>query len=144
VSVKDVSLIFNEHNGTLTKVTNRNGELPFNKGPILQEGANNFQGIKHYKEGNNVIIESIFNQKESYNTLKWTIYPSGWVQLQVHYFPAAYFTNFAGINFSFPEKEIQSVTYMGDGPYRVWKNRLKGNQFGVWSKTYNNTDLSGV
>jgi beta-galactosidase/beta-glucuronidase len=140
VNVKDIRMAFNQHNGQLVSVKNAKGELPFNNGPVLQEGANNFKGIKQYKEGNNLIVESTFNQKESYNTLKWTIYPSGWVQLQVNYFPAAYFTNFAGINFSFPEKEIQSVTYMGDGPYRVWKNRLKGNQFGVWSKTYNNTE----
>ncbi|QNA45690.1 glycoside hydrolase family 2 protein [Lacibacter sediminis] len=140
VTVKDIIVVLNKKNGLLVSVKNAKGELPFNNGPVLQEGINNFKGFKQYKEGNNVIIESSLNQKESYNTLKWTIYPSGWVQLQVNYFPAAYFTNFAGINFSFPEKEIQSVTYMGDGPYRVWKNRLKGNQFGVWSKTYNNTE----
>ncbi|MEJ8842920.1 glycoside hydrolase family 2 TIM barrel-domain containing protein [Lacibacter sp. H375] len=140
VNVKDVSLMFNESNGILTSVRNKNGIIPFNNGPIVQEGENNFKGLKKYNDGDKFIIESTYDKKESYNTLKWTIYPSGWVQLQVNYFPAAYFTNFAGINFSFPEKEIQSVTYMGDGPYRVWKNRLKGNQFGVWSKTYNNTE----
>jgi len=140
VIVKDVTVVLNKNNGLLVSVKNANGELPFNNGPVLQEGVNNFKSFKQYKEGNNLVLESTFNQKESYNTLRWTIYPSGWVQLQVHYFPAAYFTNFAGINFSFPEKDIQSVTYMGDGPYRVWKNRLKGNQFGVWSKSYNNTE----
>ena len=29
---------------------------------------------------------------------------------------------------------------MGDGPYRVWKNRMKGTQFGIWTKEYNNTE----
>ena len=140
VSVKDVTLVLNKKNGLLVSVKNAKGELPFNNGPVLQEGANNFKGFKQYKEGDKVIIESTFSQKESYNTLKWTIYPSGWLQLQVNYFPATYFTDLAGINFSFPEKEIQSVTYMGDGPYRVWKNRAKGNQFGVWTKKYNNTE----
>jgi hypothetical protein len=28
---------------------------------------------------------------------------------------------------------------MANGPYRVWKNRLKGTQFGVFEKKYNNT-----
>ncbi|MFM6976821.1 MAG: glycoside hydrolase family 2 TIM barrel-domain containing protein [Sphingobacteriaceae bacterium] len=140
LSVKDIQLVLNKNNGLLVSVKNAKGDLPFNQGPVLQEGANNFRGFKQYTEGKNLILESTFHQKESYNTLKWTVYPSGWVQLQVGYFPGAYFTNFAGINFSFPEKEIQSVTYMGDGPYRVWKNRLKGNQFGVWNKTYNNTE----
>jgi len=140
ITVKDVTVILNKNNGLLVSVTNAKGELPFNNGPILQEGTNNFKSFKHYKEGSNLILESAFNQKEGYNTLKWIIYPSGWIKLEVNYFPAAYFTNFAGINFSFPEKEIESVTYMGDGPYRVWKNRLKGNQFGIWNKLYNDTE----
>ncbi|MGG9960854.1 glycoside hydrolase family 2 TIM barrel-domain containing protein [Ferruginibacter sp. SUN106] len=140
VDVKDVQLIFNEVNGRLTSVTNKQGALPFNNGPVVQEAVNNFKGIKNHWEGNNYIIESTFDKKESYNTLKWTIYPSGWVKLEVQYFPAAYFTSFAGVNFSFPESEIQSVTYMGNGPYRVWKNRMKGGQFGVWNKMYNNTE----
>jgi Glycosyl hydrolases family 2, TIM barrel domain/Glycosyl hydrolases family 2, sugar binding domain/Glycosyl hydrolases family 2/Beta galactosidase small chain len=140
VNVKDVSLMFNESSGTLAYVKNKNGVLPFNNGPVVQEGENNFKGIKKYWEGVNYIIESTYDKKESYNTLKWTVYPSGWIQLQVNYFPGAYHTNFAGVNFSFPENEIKSVTYMGNGPYRVWKNRMKGNQFGVWNKTYNNTE----
>lgn len=140
IAVKDVAVTFNKNNGLLLAVKNAKGNLPFNNGPVVQEGVNNFKGIKYYKEGKNVIIESAFNQKESYNTLKWTIWPSGWIQLEVNYFPGAYFTNFAGVNFSFPEKEIKSVTYMGNGPYRVWKNRMKGGQFGVWNKAYNNTE----
>jgi len=44
------------------------------------------------------------------------------------------------VNFSFPESEIEGVRFMGDGPYRVWKNRLKGNKFGIWNKAYNNTE----
>lgn len=140
VNVKDVSLMFNESTGILATVKNKNGIIPFNNGPIVQEGVNNFKGIKKYKDGDKFIIESAYDKKESYNTLKWTVYPSGWLQLEVNYFPGAYHTNFAGINFSFPETEIKSVTYMGNGPYRVWKNRMKGGQFGVWNKKYNNTE----
>ena len=140
VNVKDVSLVFNEQNGMLVSVKNKQGMLPFNNGPVIQEGVTNFKGIKKYWQGKNYVIESAFNRKESYNTLRWTIYPSGWVQLDVHYFPSAYFTNLAGVNFSFPETEIKAVEYMGKGPYRVWKNRMKGNQFGVWNKAYNNTE----
>ena len=140
LSVNDINLAFNSFTGQLASVRNKKGELPFNNGPVIQEGANNFKQVTTRREGNNYIIESAFNRKESYNTLKWTLYPSGWLKLDVAYFPGAFYTNFAGINFSLPEKEIRSVTYMGDGPYRVWKNRLRGNQFGVWNKTYNNTE----
>ncbi len=140
ITVKDVMVVMNKNNGLLISVQNGKGNLPFNNGPVIQEGINNFKGIKHYADGKNLVIESVFDKNDSYNTIKWTVYPSGWLQLEVQYFPGAYFTSFEGINFSFPENEIKSVTYMGNGPYRVWKNRMKGNQFGVWSKTYNNTE----
>ena len=95
----------------------------YENGPIVTEGATNFKGIKKYWQDGQYIIESTYEKKESYNTLKKTIFPSGRLQVQVNYFPGAYFTNFVGINFSFPGKEIKSVTYMGNGPYRFWKNR---------------------
>ena len=60
--------------------------------------------------------------------------------MQVRYFPSAYFTIMVGVNFLLPENEIVSVKYMGNGPYRVWKNRLKGTSFGVWDKPYNSTE----
>ena len=140
VNVKDISLVFNQHNGLLVSVKNRNGELPFTNGPIIEEGATNFRFIKQFRQNDKYIIESSYDKKESYNTLKWTIYPSGWVQLEVHYFPGTYHTNFVGVNFSFPEKDIRILTYIGDGPSRVWKNRMKGNEFNGWSKSYNNTE----
>jgi beta-galactosidase/beta-glucuronidase len=140
VTVKDMNIVFNKNNGTIISVQNAKGVLPFNNGPIVQEGTTNFKGIKHYADGKNYVIESVYDKKESYNTIQWTIYPSGWIKMEVHYFPAAYFTNFVGLNFSLPEAEIKSVTYMGNGPYRVWKNRMKGGQFGVWNKTYNNSE----
>lgn len=31
------------------------------------------------------------------------------------------------------------MEWIGEGPYRVWKNRMEGTRFGCWSKEYNNT-----
>lgn len=44
-----------------------------------------------------------------------------------------------GVSLRYPEAEVDSVRWMGRGPYRVWKNRLQGQQFGLWSLAYNNT-----
>jgi hypothetical protein len=44
-----------------------------------------------------------------------------------------------GITFNYPEEKINGMKWMGRGPYRVWKNRLKGQQLAVWEKAYNNT-----
>lgn len=140
VTANSTRLSFNRHTGLLTSVLHGRNNIPFNNGPVLQEGENNFAGFTHHYEGRNLVIASTFDRKNSYNTLEWTIYPSGIVKMCVKYFPSAYFTTFAGINFSFPESAIAGVGYMGDGPYRVWKNRLKGNRFGIWQKKYNSTE----
>ncbi|MCX2484391.1 glycoside hydrolase family 2 protein [Pedobacter sp. MR2016-24] len=139
VTANGISISFNKNTGLLTEVKNAKGIIPFANGPVLQEGENNFKGFSYKLEGQNLVISSTFDKKESFNTLEWTIYPSGWIKMQVKYFPSAYFTTFVGLNFSYPESEIKSVNYKGKGPYRVWKNRMKGNQFGIWNKDYNNS-----
>jgi hypothetical protein len=136
-SANGIQLSFDKTTGLLKAVKNTKGNIPFTNGPVLQEGLNNFRDFSYKIEGENLVISSKFDKKESYNTLQWTIYPSGWVKMQVSYFPSAYFTTFVGLNFSYPESEIKSVNYKGNGPYRVWKNRMKGNQFGIWQKDYN-------
>ena len=140
VTANGIKLWFSKTNGMLKKVENAKGVIPFNNGPVLQEGATNFKNFTQKLDGKNVVIESTFDRKAAYNTLQWTIYPTGWVKMQVRYFPGDYFTNFVGVNFSFPEKEMKGVEYMGSGPYRVWKNRMKGTKLGVWKKDYNDTE----
>jgi hypothetical protein len=139
VTAGNIQLSFS--NGLLKEVKQNNEIIPFNNGPILEEAENNFGQFKyHYEnENKNLIISSTFN-KQHYNTLEWTIYPSGILKMTVRYFPSAYFTSLDGVNFSFPENQIKAVEYMGNGPYRVWKNRLKGPRFGIWHKDHNNTE----
>ena len=140
VTANNITLQFNRASGLLQKVENAKGVIPFNNGPVIQEGVNNCKGFTTRFDGDTLVIASTFDKKESYNTLQWTVYPSGTLKMELKYFPGAYFTSMVGVNFSFPEKDMQAVTYMGSGPYRVWKNRLKGNKFGVWHKTYNDTE----
>ncbi|HEU4607992.1 MAG TPA: hypothetical protein VFS31_07775, partial [Chitinophagaceae bacterium] len=47
--------------------------------------------------------------------------------------------DYLGIGFHYPEAKIKGMRWMGQGPYRVWKNRLQGMNMGVWQKDYNNT-----
>jgi hypothetical protein len=140
INANGIFIDINKYSGVLQKVTNGNTIIPFNNGPVIQEGANNFQNFTARFADSNLIIESAYDRKKSYNRLQWTVYPSGVLKMQLIYFPADYFTSMVGVNFSFPEKEIRSVRYMGYGPYRVWKNRMKGDRFGVWDKPYNNTE----
>jgi hypothetical protein len=140
VTASKMVFTIHKRTGMLQQVKTDRGIIPFNNGPILQEAVNNFKNFTHRVQDGAIVIESAFDRKNSYNTLQWTISRDGTVKMEVHYFPEAYFTNFVGVNFSFPEKEMKGIAYMGDGPYRVWKNRMRGNKFGVWKKDYNATE----
>jgi hypothetical protein len=142
ISANGIDVRIHKQNGSLIEVKNLKGVIPFSNGPIVQEAVNNFSNFTQRFNNDTLIVESTFDRKKSYNTLQWKIYPSGIIKMQVYYFPAEYFTWFDGVNFSFPEKEIRAVEYMGNGPYRVWKNRMKGNSFGIWKKEYNNTETA--
>lgn len=139
VSANGIDLTFDKITGLLQQAQNAKGVIPFSNGPILQEGVNNFKNFIQKMDGENLVISSKFDKKKSWNTLQWTIYPSGWLKMEVKYFPSDYFTTFVGLNFSYPESEIKAVEYKGSGPYRVWKNRMKGTAFGIWKKDYNNS-----
>jgi hypothetical protein len=41
-----------------------------------------------------------------------------------------------GIQFDFPESAVSAKRWVGDGPYRIWKNRLAGTQFGLHAANY--------
>ena len=44
-----------------------------------------------------------------------------------------------GFSFRYPESLVRGVRWFGRGPYRVWKNRIRGTQYGVWEKAWNDT-----
>ena len=46
---------------------------------------------------------------------------------------------YLGFTFDFPEDQVQGMKWMGRGPYRVWKNRIRGQNVSLWEKAYNNT-----
>jgi len=41
-----------------------------------------------------------------------------------------------GLTFDFPEERIESKRWLGEGPYRVWKNRNAGTRFGWHEANY--------
>lgn len=70
---------------------------------------------------------------------KWTMLDSGWLKLDYSVDPTVP-TNLAGVALDFPEEKMLKKTWLGDGPYRVWRNRLKGGTLGVWETACNTTE----
>lgn len=63
---------------------------------------------------------------------------SGWTEVEFDFVRKGFFSN-VGVTFDFPEETVKAVKWLGNGPYRVWKNRLRGFNFGLWEKNYNDT-----
>jgi hypothetical protein len=45
-----------------------------------------------------------------------------------------------GVTFNYPEYKVTGLQWLGKGSYRVCRNRLKGTEFNVWYKDYNNVN----
>jgi len=134
--INNLSFKWDKKTGFLAGVRNEDRLIRFLHGPVPATGSAEFQELKNYSEGANQIIECMY--KGDLKKVKWTILASGWLKLEVLY-KSPYQSKFMGISFDYPEDQVTGVRWMGAGPYRVWKNRMKGNTLNVWEKAYNNT-----
>ena len=62
---------------------------------------------------------------------RWRLYATGWASLEYQYQLEGTFAAF-GVDFDFPEEKMRRMRWLGRGPFRVWKNRLKGGRLDVW------------
>lgn len=138
-SIKGLELSFNKTNGFLEKVQNSNGEVSFTGGP-LPVGIESSPITANWgkdSEGNFMLKVEYDNYP---NYIQWKLTPSGLLNLEVS--PLLMRRNnidYIGVSFNYPESLVKGVKWLGKGPYRVWKNRIKGAEMGVWQKNYNNT-----
>ncbi len=133
----NTEVFFNKTNGLLSKVITGGKNISLNGGPVPAGFDAKFKEIKHYQKGDNHIIEIAFEGKNKYN-VTWTMLPGDWLQLNYSYRPGGMY-DYLGVSFSYPENLVLGAKLLANGPYRVWKNRMKGMQFGLFDKKYNNT-----
>jgi hypothetical protein len=129
------TVTFNKKTGLIAEVKSYSKTVSFNNGPRFVGFKTNFKQLKHYAVPNGYVVELVY---DSVCHAKWTMFQGGWLQLDYEYSPTGSF-DFTGITFSYPEAEVKGATLMANGPYHIWKNRLKGTQFGLYDKEYNNT-----
>ncbi len=72
----------------------------------------------------------------SLDSVRWVIGSDGVAEVDVAYNFAGV-VDLMGIMFDYPESKVEHKRWVGDGPYRVWQNRLHGPQIGLWENEYN-------
>jgi hypothetical protein len=130
------SLKFSKTNGRIIEVMVNGQVIPFTNGPVIHSTHEaQIRNLEYYLDGSEAVIK--VNYKDDLDQVIWRI-GSEWTRLDYQYRLKGTY-DYAGVSFTFPENLVTGVRYVGDGPYRVWKNRMQGTRFGVWEKEYNNT-----
>jgi hypothetical protein len=137
VIVDGINYIFDRSTGFLQKVQRAKKEISLNGGPSLAGSEQTLAEFKHYEEGRTHVVEPIYKGNTRY-AVKW-IFESGQLPRLEYSYAMRGPQDFIGITFNYPEEKINGMKWLGRGPYRVWKNRMQGQQLGVWQKDYNNT-----
>jgi hypothetical protein len=123
---------------TIDKNTGRLARAPMTltNGPVLATGTATLTNLTHGPDGNGYVVHATYTGDLAY--VRWRLSPSGWLQVAYQYRLTGSH-DFFGVNFDYPEANVTGVTWLGHGPYRVYKNRMRGMTPGVWSKAHNDT-----
>ena len=136
ISCDGIQYHFDKATGYLQQVLNGSKKISINGGPALAGSNQTLSEFKNSKKGNGYIVQPMY--KSDSLKITWTFQPGQLPKLEYSYLTKDT-ADYSGITFNYPEEKMNGMKWMGRGPYRVWKNRLKGQQFGVWQKEYNNT-----
>ncbi|MDE7420971.1 MAG: hypothetical protein K2N35_12260 [Muribaculaceae bacterium] len=143
-----VSVSFDRHSGMITDIDSGGKKVAFGNGPIAVGMKAKAKGSTVYQDNDNAVF--IVKYEGGIDSIVWRMNGEGVLTMD------AVMLNHAGgkidgepvysdkigdigITFSYPESEVKGMTWLGAGPYRVWKNRQRGANFGLWHKDYNNT-----
>jgi hypothetical protein len=149
LKANDITVVINAVTGEIQKITNKSSVIPLTNGPRFIGMKAKLKDITTLQEDGKAICK--VNYSGGLSSIKWIMEADGRLKMELlalknasggDGFDGAFFEdkiNAFGITFSYPEKEVKGIKWFGRGPYRVWKNRIKGTTYGFWEKEYNNT-----
>jgi hypothetical protein len=123
--------------GRLNGVTVSGQPVSLSNGPRPVTGTWTTSSVTHGFDGADYLV-TMNNVTSATDGFQWRIHPNGWVNLKYRYTLTGA-QKWLGITFDYPEANVTGMRWLGQGPYRVWKNRLEGQEIGVNYKAANNT-----
>lgn len=149
LSAQNVTVNFNTTDGLISEVRNGTGILSFNNGPLPVGMKARVREVKYRQEGDNAIFTVFYFG--AVDSIRWEMSSTGLLNMHAvtlnnaragSGFDEAIFEDnipIFGFTFSYPKEKAKSMEWFGKGPYRVWRNRIRGANYGIWYKEYNNT-----
>lgn len=145
----DISVTLDKTTGEILSVKNATATIPLTNGPRPIGMKAKVTAVQIAQEEDKASCNVTYTG--GLTSIKWIMEANGRLKMELIAlknaenaggFDGAYFEDKIsafGISFSFPEKEVTGMKWFGKGPYRVWKNRLKGTTYNIWEKEYNTT-----
>ncbi|MDI1251094.1 MAG: glycoside hydrolase family 2 TIM barrel-domain containing protein [Lacunisphaera sp.] len=88
------------------------------------------------RHGDAVVVTAKYDG--AFREVRWKVSPDGDVRLDYE-FNGPGLVDILGVDFDYPEEKMRSKEWLGNGPYRVWANRLRGGWIHRWDTEYNDT-----
>ncbi|WP_436761341.1 glycoside hydrolase family 2 TIM barrel-domain containing protein [Streptosporangium sp. V21-05] len=126
----------NGSTGRLSGVIRDGVAVSLTNGPAPATGSATFTGLTHFADGTGWVVQA--NYTGDLTSVRWRLDSGGWLRMEYRYHRTGE-ADYLGVNMDYPESKVRGLTWLGDGPYRVYKNRMRGVTPDVWSKTYNDT-----
>jgi len=136
VNAGDLTASFSEASALLVGVQRGAQKFSLANGPRLAVGSAKLRHIHFDEDGPDVFVSAKFDG--DLKSIDWRVNGNGWIDCDYTY-NAEGTNDFIGVLFDYPENLVQHKRWLGDGPYRVWQNRLRGVTLGVWENDYNDT-----
>jgi hypothetical protein len=135
LSVTAAGTLFGFDQGLLTGIGTPDSMLRLANGPRLvgTEETGEFTVKRRVLESGALHLEA--TSTGPFEAYAWTVYPNGLIDLEYRY-RIDHPTLLHGITFDLPEDEILAFSWVGQGPERVWANRLRGTGFGSFSRPF--------
>jgi len=136
ITAGDLAASFSKTTGRLLGVQRGAQFFSLTNGPRLAVGNATLRQLHFDDDGPDAFVSAKYDG--DLKSVFWRVNGNGWINCDYTY--TAHGTNdFIGVLFDYPEPLVTRKRWLGDGPYRVWKNRLRGVALGVWENNYNNT-----
>lgn len=146
-----VSVTFDAATGMILRVLSGNTEIPLTNGPVavgmkmlcqpaisyVRQDSEEAVFCARYKGGADSIVWRLTSQGLLYMDAVLLNRASGGGGFDDAFMDTEVYN--LGLTFSYPERICKGMKWLGRGPYRVWKNRIPGTNYGIWHKDYNNT-----
>ncbi|GHT58011.1 beta-galactosidase [Bacteroidia bacterium] len=164
VTAGKTTLIFSKTSGELLSVRENNKSISFGNGPrfiAARRGDRSMDGYYNHDDkearskervyldisGKSILTNFDFvtttdsivitaDYSGDMRQTRWVVSSDGNIRLDYAYQYNG-LVELMGIKFDYPENQVKAKRWLGDGPYRVWQNRLHGVPFGIWENNYN-------